>query len=231
VSALANILEHAGLATVAISLVRAQAERGRAPRVLHCEFPLGRPLGRPGEPDFQHRVLRAAFDLLPSTDVPVLVDFPDTIVDEADAPLSCPLPPRTDATLDPAVDEALGLLAAYRRNFHRSGRTGVVRGGGAERIPDLVTAFARLLDGQEWAVADPPTEIGPAALDIRAYYEEAALGLVDHVPAARQAESWFYRHTLSGDLLRRVQKHLRASGASRALWFTLAPTGQELPRE
>ena len=31
------------------------------PRALHCEYPLGRPLGRPGEPEFQHDVLARAF--------------------------------------------------------------------------------------------------------------------------------------------------------------------------
>ncbi|MEO5842319.1 MAG: hypothetical protein ABIQ73_19900 [Acidimicrobiales bacterium] len=199
--------------------------------MLHCEFPLGRPLGLPNEPDFQHRVLRAAFDLLTSTDVPVLVDFPDTIVDEADAPLTCPLPPRLDPNLHPAVDEAIGLLPAYQRQRRRSGRTNVVRAGGPDRIPALVTAFTHLAAGEEWAVAGAPIDVGGAALDVRAYYEEAALGLADHVPAARQAESWFYRHTVTGDLLRRTQQHLRASGASRAIWFALAPSGQELRTE
>jgi hypothetical protein len=64
--------------------------------MLHCDFPLGRPLGRPlgwplGRPhdaDFQHEVLAAAFGLLERTDVPVLEDFPVTITDEADTPLS-----------------------------------------------------------------------------------------------------------------------------------------------
>ena len=96
VSALAHVLERAGLATVGISLVRGQAEDGRAPRMLHCQFPLGRPLGRPGDPAFQHRVLDAAFALLPRTDTPVLVDFPEVIDDQADQPLACTLPARHD---------------------------------------------------------------------------------------------------------------------------------------
>jgi len=231
VSALANILEAAGLATVAISLVRSQAERGRAPRVLHCEFPLGRPLGRPNDAAFQYRVLDAAFDLLRRVDVPVLVDYPETIVDEADAPLDCPLPLRRDPRLHTAVDEAIGLLPAYRRSLERTGRTGVVRGGAADRVAALVAAFVRVAAGDDWTVDGAPIEIGAAALDIRAYYEEAALGLADHVPEARRAESWFYRRTATGDLLRQVQKQLRASGAPRASWFALAPTGQQLARE
>ena len=35
-------------ATVAISIIREQIEATQPPRALHCEFPLGRPLGKPG---------------------------------------------------------------------------------------------------------------------------------------------------------------------------------------
>ena len=63
-SVLAHVLERAGLATVGISIVRRQAENARPPRILHCEFPLGRPLGRPNDPTFQRDVLTRAFDLL-----------------------------------------------------------------------------------------------------------------------------------------------------------------------
>src|ERR687898_1894693 len=93
VGTLAHAIEAAGLATVALSLVRPQIERSRPPRALHCEFPLGRPLGRPGDPEFQRRVLSAAFALLQRRDGPVLEDFPETITDEANTPLACPPPP------------------------------------------------------------------------------------------------------------------------------------------
>ncbi len=177
-SALAHVFESAGLATVGISCVRGQAERARPPRMLHCDFPLGRPLGRPGDAAFQHRVLAAAFALLPRTDVPVLVDFDEVISDEADEPLACPLPPRHDPALHPAVDEALGLRAAYERRRAMSGATNVVRLGGPDRIADLIDAFVRITDGASWdAVGLDAVQLGQAALDIRAYYEEAALGI------------------------------------------------------
>ncbi len=226
-SALAHVLERAGLATVGISLVRGQAVDGRAPRMLHCQFPLGRPLGRPGDVAFQRRVLAAAFALLPRTDTPVLVDFPDVIDDAADQPLVCALPPRHDATLHPAVDEAIGLRPAYDRTLQRTGRTGVTRTGDADRIPELLTTLARVADGipAEKAGLDP-TLIAGAGLDIRAYYEEAALALADHVPAARQAESWLYRSTAAGRVLTSARDTLRDGGVSRAVWFPLVPAGQ-----
>ncbi|MEO7369603.1 MAG: hypothetical protein ABI949_14460 [Ilumatobacteraceae bacterium] len=226
-SALAEVFEEAGLATVGISSVRGQAERARAPRMLHCEFPLGRPLGRPGDAAFQHRVMAAAFALLPRTDVPVLVDFDEVIIDDADQPLSCSLPPRHDPSLHPAVDEAIGLRAAYERRRATTGTTNVTRFGGPDQVAGLVDMFVRITAGTPWDAVDlEPIRLGQAALDIRAYYEEAALALADHVPAARQAESWFYRTTAAGKVLREAQGIIRAADAPRPAWFPLVPTGQ-----
>jgi hypothetical protein len=195
--------------------------------MLHCEFPLGRPLGRPHDAAFQHRVLAAAFALLARTDVPVLVDFDETVTDEADQPLACLLPPRHDPTLPPAVDEALGLRAAYERNRAASGSTNVVRLGGADRIAELVGIFVSITEGAHWnEVGLEPAQLGQAALDIRAYYEEAALALADHVPAARQAESWLYRVTETGRVLRLAQTLIRDAEAPRPAWFALVPVGQ-----
>ena len=198
--------------------------------MLHCDFPLGRPLGRPGDATFQHRVLAAAFALLPRTDVPVLVDFDETITDAADEPLACALPPRHDPSLPPAVDEVLGLRAAYERRREATGTTNVVRLGGPDRVADLVASFVRIVDGTAWdAVGLEPAQLGQAALDIRAYYEEAALALAEHVPAARQAESWLYRTTHTGMLLRQAQAIIRAADAPRPAWFALVPVGQPAP--
>jgi hypothetical protein len=228
VCAIAHILEQHGIATVGISLVRGQAVAGRPPRMLHCEFPLGRPLGKPDDPDFQHRVLAAAFELLPRTDVPVLDDFPETIVDDADHPLACALPPFHDPDLPPAVDEAMGLAAAHRRyrDAHH-GHTGVGMIGGPERVPDFVQMFVRIADGGDWeAEGLSDLDLGAAALDVRAYYEEAALALADHVPAARQTESWFYQVTEAGKLFRRARAALKIADAPRHAWFRLLPYGQ-----
>lgn len=224
--ALCHVLEAAGLATVGISLVRGQAERSRPPRALHCDFPLGRPLGRPGDPAFQHRVLGAAFALLRRDDVPVLVDFPEVIGDEAAAPLACTLPPAHDPTLPPALDEALALRPAYDRATVAGGRPRL-GAPDAARLARLVGLVEWLADSRAWDDAGvSATELHSAALELRSYYEQAALGLVGHVPAARQAESWFFQRTLVGDRLRQAQHRLRKAGAPRAVWFGLVPSTQ-----
>src|SRR5258708_25479843 len=106
---LGHVLEAEGLSSIALWLVRGQIEHTHPPRALHCEFPLGRPLGRPSDPAVQHRVLRAAFALLERPAGPVLEDFPEAIVDEADQPLTFPLPPRHAPSVPPAAAQPLRL--------------------------------------------------------------------------------------------------------------------------
>lgn len=223
---LANVLEAAGLATVGISLVRAQAENGRAPRMLHCEFPLGRPLGRPGDPEFQHDVLGRAFSLLDRTDVPVLDDHPEVIDDQTEEPAACPIPPRHDPDVPEAIDEVRGLRNAYRRQLDQSGRTLVGRIGSADDVETLVATFLRLADGESLTVVgwDQPTFLG-ATQDVRAYYEEAALQLAD-VTDARRIESWFYGQSATGKLLKQVQVQLKSAGEDRDTWYYVVPTTQ-----
>src|SRR6185369_836232 len=78
VSALAHYLEEEYIPTVAIALVRPQAERTRPPRALWVPFELGRPFGPPNDPAFQRRVILSALGLLEAGTGPVLLaDFPD----------------------------------------------------------------------------------------------------------------------------------------------------------
>src|SRR3989441_5451823 len=58
-------------------MVREHTEKVKPPRALFVPFPFGHALGRPNDPELQHRVLRAALDLLRETAGPVLRDFPD----------------------------------------------------------------------------------------------------------------------------------------------------------
>jgi hypothetical protein len=113
----------------------------------------------------------AAFGLLARDDVPVLVDFEESIVDEADQPLACVLPPRHDPSLHPAVDEAIGLRAAYERHYVASSQTNVKRLGGADRVPELIASFVAIVEAAWDDMGMKPAHLRQAALDIRAYYE------------------------------------------------------------
>lgn len=226
---LARVLEEAGIATVGLSLVRGQAEKVKAPRFLHCEFPLGRPLGRPGEPEFQRDVIRRALALLPRTDVPVIEDHPVVIEDEVEHAAVCALPPRHDPDLHPAIDEVAALRPAYERQRARAGgRTAVGRVAGPDGMGELVAAFVQLAEtGDLAAVGLDADSVRAAGQDVRAYYEEAALALSDHVPAARQIETWFYTTTRTGPLIRAAAKALEAAGHDRSTWYYLLPGAQQ----
>ncbi|MEO6570681.1 MAG: hypothetical protein ABIO83_03975, partial [Ilumatobacteraceae bacterium] len=149
------------------------------------------------------------------------------IEDESDQPLACTIPLAHDPGLHPAVAEALGLRAAYERHRAATGRTFVSRLGSADRVCDLIGALLGVADGVPLEQCGIPiTQLGAAALDIRAYYEEAAMALAGHVPAARQAESWFYRSTETGTVLRRARAAIRAADGPSQAWFPMVPTGQ-----
>ena len=71
-----GVLEKAGIPTVGLSLLEMVTKKVRPPRALFIPFPFGYPLGRANDPKLQHRIIRAALDLLESPEeLPILRDF------------------------------------------------------------------------------------------------------------------------------------------------------------
>lgn len=226
-SALAHALEDAGLATVALASVRGQVERSHPPRALYCEFPLGRPLGKPHDPDFQTQVIRAALALLERPEGPVLEEFPEQVGDRSHEPLACPLPPRHDESVPAAVDEARGLRPAWERaRDANEGRTSL-QFVDPDQIPDIVAAFVKITEGTPWKEAGIPVHPHDAMVDLRAYYEEAAGQLAGHVPEARQAETWFFEHTEAGKAAIEARRRMKDEGAGFGTWFYMAPATRQ----
>lgn len=198
-------------------------ERLKPPRALYCEFPLGRPLGKPGDAAFQRRVLDAAFSLLDRPSGPVLEDFPEAIDDEGVEPLSCSMPPQFDPSLPEAVDEAKALRPAYNRQLARTGRTVVGKVIGPDEVPEAVAVFIRLVES---GALEELKGLGPSRLvaqDIRGYYEEAAMELAGHLPAAHAGEAWFYQTTATGKLMLQALNVMRDGGAPQPDWAFLVP--------
>ncbi|MFT5449177.1 MAG: D-proline reductase (dithiol) PrdB, partial [Gammaproteobacteria bacterium] len=90
-SAIAYYLEDEGIATTGISLVRENTASFQSPRFLWVSFPLGRPLGAPGDSAFQHRVIAHALDLLRRPSGPVLEDFDEDMPADTAEAFVCPV--------------------------------------------------------------------------------------------------------------------------------------------
>ncbi len=212
------MFESAGIATVTLGSIREQIYGSAPPRGLFCEFPLGRPLGKPNDAAYQHRVLAHAFDLLNRSE-PVVEDFPDAIHDNADEVLVCPLPPSSGDGAHPAVAEARGLRAAYDRGVQQFGNAaGAARTIDADGVPEALEAFIRVGEGTPWKQAGIPGIPARVAQDIRGYYETAALALVEHTPAAWAGYRWYRDQTQAGAVIRAAQSAMKAAGEKEPLW-------------
>lgn len=223
-SVLAHVFEAAGIATIVLSSIREMTAKVAPPRALHCEFPLGRPLGVPGDAAFQHAVLASAFALLNEPSGPILVDYPVVIETENEA-AACSIPPRFDPTLPPAVDEARGLRKAYDRSLAKRGVTSVGRAVDADGIPSALSALHDIANGVDWKEAGLPGGNTTAVChDIRTYYEEAALELVEGtVPGGRGIESWFFEKTEGGKTMLAARAAMRDAGVKFPIWFYMTP--------
>ena len=222
-STLAHVLEAAGLSTIVLGSNLSVVERMKPPRVLHCEFPLGRPLGKPGDAGYQRDVLERAFGLLDASE-PVLEIHPDVI--EADeTPMACALPPRHDPNLPAAVDEAMGIRAAYDRAVAKRGATSVGRTISADRIVEALGGLHQWAQGAPWKETPlPDRNVIGVCLDIRTYYEEAALELADGPPPdGRATEAWFYESTQAGKTLMAARAAIKEQEAPFPLWFYMSP--------
>lgn len=73
---IASAIEKTGIPTVCLSLLREVAVKVKPPRCLFVPFSHGFPLGKPNQPELQHRIIRAALDLLKAqSPEPILRDF------------------------------------------------------------------------------------------------------------------------------------------------------------
>ena len=222
-STLAHLFEAEGMATVAFGSIKSQIETTAPPRGLWCDFPLGRPLGVPSDPEFQHRVLAKAFELLDSPE-PIFAEYDVSIIDDENEVMACPMPPRHDPDLHPAIDEAKGLRPAYERSVAQYGnRVGAGRVVQADEITDAIDAFVKIAEGTPWKEAGVPGIPARVSQDIRGYYETAALALSDHAPPAWAGTRWFLDHTEAGRVLMNARQAMADAGEPNPIWFYMAP--------
>ena len=193
-SALSYFLEREGLLTTGISLVRENTESMQPPRALWVPFPLGRPLGKPGDAAFQLDVILAALDLLNRSQGPVLEDYPhDAPPVAAESMAACPVSFARHTSDDSSWKTRLSREISQLRPWYelscrrRGGRTLV---GLSHQSPEQnVQILAEHLDGG--ALPTDTTWLKRAIEDIKAYYTEAMTAQPgDYDSGALQAQFW-----------------------------------------
>jgi hypothetical protein len=204
VGALGHFLEREGIATTGISLVREHTETVRPPRALWVTFELGRPLGLPDDPPFQRRVVKAALDLLGRTDGPLIADYPEHVMEEADfTGWACPIS-LAPMQIDSLAAEIDRLATWHDRAVAARGRTTV----GVSSL-DMPSAGA-LVDGALAGDLPPAQVLKEAIDDLKAYYLEAASAFPD-AGSVRTRKEWFWSETRLSAALLALQPKLAAS--------------------
>ena len=230
---LARALETEGIATTSISMVREHTEKVKPPRALFVPFPFGHALGRAEDPSLQHRVLRAALDLLLESAGPVLRDFSDdaeTGVEPA-APVQASAVKPAASVTDDAVSEARRMLGQHAQWLARSGGRTALGPSGVTRdaLPDRVPLLQRFAAGETVEAAERPADVPLSGFiryladDLKALYWEGYMALKPGAGGDEIAR-WFWGETALGQLLRRVRERLDAAGdpASKAAAFGIA---------
>ena len=77
VGLLQSEIERHGIATASITALPEITRRVRPPRALHVPYPLGFPLGEPGNASLQRKVLEALLAILCRADVPLVEPMAD----------------------------------------------------------------------------------------------------------------------------------------------------------
>ena len=222
-STLAHIFEAERISTFALGSIKSQIEATAPPRGLWCDFPLGRPLGVPSDSEFQHRVLARAFELLDSSE-PIFAEYDVSIIDDETEVMACPMPPRHDPDLHPAIDEVNGLQPAYERSIAQYGnRIGAGRAIQADEITIAIDAFVKIAEGTPWKEAGVPGIPSRVSQDIRGYYETAALALSDHAPSAWAGTRWFLDETEAGKVVMAARQAMADADEPNPIWFYMAP--------
>ena len=217
-SALGHYLEEAGLATVAIALIRPQAENTRPPRALWVPFELGRPMGPPSDAVFQKRVILAALGMLVEGGGPVRIqDFPDDDPRETPDPnWRAPIPSAQEHGADALEGELRALASAYAASCTRRERSTV----GLSTLPpaECGAYVAGWLRGEQ-----PPSPVGdmsPALAlrfaidDLKAFALEAALS-AGTKPSSKQLGDWLWNEAALGAGLQVLRRQCLAGDDER----------------
>lgn len=210
VCGLAHYFERAGIATVVIALIPQHAEKIRPPRTLSVPFILGRPLGAPKDPAFQHRVLDAALGLLNRTDGPVFVEFEEDAPAVEEVPTwVCPVSFAQTSDESDMVETVMSEIQLLNPWYEKGiAERGASSFGVADmELEEIVRLLADFANGKVPSSEDIPIEdmLKRAAEDLKAFYNESAVTQPGN-PSAKDIEDWYWGETEAGKMIRQIKK-------------------------
>ena len=219
---MSRVLEESGLATVTIVSVREHAEKVKPPRALFVPFALGYTLGRPNDPDLQHRVLSSAFDLLRQESGPVLIDFPEEEVPGILLQASFLHEPSGETPWN-AADEITSLRGFYEaRLVENNGATAVgLSGIPQRRFRGVVRFLEAYAAGEETDMKERPADVPLEQFirfcvdDIKAFLYEARMTQKRDGTQA-DLHQWFWEETAAGKLVVKLADRMRATDEHKA---------------
>ncbi len=214
-SVLGHVFEGAGITTVSVALVREHAEKVKPPRALFAPFPFGHTLGKPNDPEYQHSVIAAAFDLLSRPSGPVLADFegeagPKELIQASAVQASTA---STNGT-NPA-DELTSMRELYERWVaDHDGRSMVgLTGIPQRRFRGIVRFLEEYAQNGGADMKERPEDVStPQFLrycvdDLKAFYYEARMAQRSKV-TEEELHTWFWGETAISKLILEVAKRM-----------------------
>jgi len=208
---LAHFFESYGFSTVLVGFVKEHIQAIKPPRALWLNFPMGRPLGKPNDPEYQKKVIRSAFNLFNSSSGPVLEDFPD-IIPVKNGRMGYALPVElvmkkneigdVDIMLKEVENEIQDLKQAYDNAISDRGRTTV--GASEMSLSDFAPFIVSFL--KDDIPKSPRKGLGAipqlklVVEDLQAYYTEAVTHR-DGIDDFEKIGSWFWEETKAGRLI------------------------------
>ncbi len=211
--------------TTGIDLVRENTETLRPPRALWVSFPLGRPLGIPGDAEFQHKVIEHALALLERPAGPVLEDFPhDAPAVAAEQAPACPVsfarPSVDDGTWHARLkNELLMMKPWYDLSRRRRGRTTVGLSGST--ADECIDGIAPWLDGESDKIPEL-NWLKAAVEDLKAYYSEALTAQPGEY-SAELIQTQLWQETSLGEAMKAYHNHFAADPNTKMLARIFAP--------
>ncbi len=208
---LAHYFESEGLSTVLVGFVREHMQAMLPPRALFLDFPMGRGMGKPNDPEFQKKVIRAAFALLYKDCGPIIDDFPE-VIPVSQGRMGYALPPELVLNMEDIGDvdvilaEVKAEIEALRPDYDAAvaarGRTTV--GASGLTVQELAPFVVGFLNGD---IPKSPQKGMPAipllklvVEDLEAYYTETWTHR-DNIDDLELMGRWFWEESKAGRLL------------------------------